>query len=181
MRSHEETGNDKWKTEWLMIDLGFVPWESSARFLDPSGPSNTTESWICWISCFRKYCLAVSSSRRLLGSAVPWSSLNLLREETRTSVNMLIGLWFYRLSNRMKISVRFPSPHLTVRVCVGSKSALLTSSTPAARAWSPLTSTCTLRGRSWGTNACRNSCGDLDPTGNAGLRGGGGYITVNHS
>lgn len=76
----------------------------------------------------------------------------------------------FSFTHRMKVLVRLSSAYLMFRVCVGSKSGLLTSSNPAARASSQPTSTWTLRGRSWGNKFCRNSWGDLDPPGNESLR-----------
>lgn len=70
---------------FLLDGLGSLPLELRERFLDPSGPSNTSDSWICCISFFRKFCLAVSSCRRLLGYKLPWLSLNLLRSERQPS------------------------------------------------------------------------------------------------
>lgn len=70
---------------FLLDGLGLLPLELRERFLDPSGPSNTSDSWICCISLFRKFCLAVSSCRRLLGYKLPWLSLNLLRSERQPS------------------------------------------------------------------------------------------------
>lgn len=69
------------------MNSAFVPWEFRARFLDPSGPSNTSESWICCVSSFRKCCLAASPPRWLLGNEVFWTSLKLSRE-TRPSVKL---------------------------------------------------------------------------------------------
>lgn len=65
----------------------FLPWESRARFLDPSGPSNTSESWICCISSFRKCSVDASLPRRLLGNEVCRSPLKLRRKE-RPSVRL---------------------------------------------------------------------------------------------
>lgn len=93
-----------------MMNLGSVPWESSARFLYPSGPSNNTESWICRISSLRKFSLAASLSGGLLGNVFRWSLLNLLIDETWTSLSMLGQLWFYRLSDWMNMSLQWWSP-----------------------------------------------------------------------
>lgn len=88
-----------------MMNLGSVPWESSARFLDPSGPSNNTESWICRNSSFRKFSLATSLSGGMLGNVFRCSLLNLLRDETWMSLSLLGQFWFYRLSNWMGMSL----------------------------------------------------------------------------
>lgn len=66
--------------QWLIQD--FLPWESRARFLDPSGPSNTPESRICFISSFRKCCLDASLPRWLLGNVVCGSPLKLSRKKS---------------------------------------------------------------------------------------------------
>lgn len=154
------------------LETRTLPWECSARFLDPSGPSKTTESWICCAKSLKKFCLAVSLSWRLPGNTVCWLVLNLDQDDKEVEIKSRVVCVFLYLTMKISnlVSLWLASSYLTVKVCVGSKSALLTSSKPVSRAWSPSTSTWTDVVLSWGAKARRRSSGDPHPTGRDGLR-----------